>query len=251
MMSGFPGFPKINLHIHTIYSDGRNDIETMVHKAKELNFDYIAITDHFSNAWKADIIKTLDSYKKINLYLERIKAQNNALIKKKQNLRVLKGIEVDLGSSKKYVLKLVDPTKFDLILFEYLESPESIEFIENLIEQWINQGNNKKPLPIFGLAHFDPSKFIYGEIDVLRDFLQKYDIYFEFNSAYSQFYASKYKELFFDIIKDHRIAVGIGADSHNVSELQFVNDPFQMIVYYGLEQNLKLLTNKLREISFY
>ncbi|MBD3216076.1 MAG: PHP domain-containing protein [Candidatus Lokiarchaeota archaeon] len=251
MMTGTPEFPKINLHIHTIYSDGRNDIETMVHKAKELNFDYIAITDHFSNAWKADIIKTLDSYKKINLYLERIEAQNKVFIEEKVKLRVLKGIEIDLGSSKNYILKLIDPSKFDLILFEYLESPESIGFIENVIEQWINQTNSEKQLPIFGLAHFDPSTFIYGDIDILLTFLQKYDIYFEFNSAYSQFYASKYQELFFDIIKQHRIAVGMGADSHNISELKYVKEPFQMIIHYGLEQNLKMLINKLREISFY
>jgi DNA polymerase (family 10) len=35
-----------DLHIHTVWSDGRNTIEDIVKKAKELNHEYIAITDH-------------------------------------------------------------------------------------------------------------------------------------------------------------------------------------------------------------
>ncbi len=37
---------KGDLHIHTEWSDGLNSIENIVKKAKELNYEYIAITDH-------------------------------------------------------------------------------------------------------------------------------------------------------------------------------------------------------------
>lgn len=242
-------FSKINLHIHSIYSDGRDSIEMIVNKAIKLQFNYIAITDHFSNAWKSDIIKTLNSYKKINLYLKKIETQNQKLSNRGSQLRILKGIEIDLGSSQNYIEKLIDPSKFDLILFEYLESPESIGFINNLIQKWKEKIHNKKELPILGLAHFDPSHFIYGNINSLLSFLEENSIYYEFNSAYSSYYSSKYKELFFDKLKSHRIPVGIGADSHSISELHLIGEPLEMIQYYGLEQNFELLVDKLQDLN--
>lgn len=37
---------KINLHIHSNYSDGIEDFDLLVEQAKKLNMKYIAITDH-------------------------------------------------------------------------------------------------------------------------------------------------------------------------------------------------------------
>ncbi len=45
--------PKLNLHIHTTYSDGKNTINQIVKTAIKLGLDYICITDHFSNSWKS------------------------------------------------------------------------------------------------------------------------------------------------------------------------------------------------------
>ena len=58
-------FPKINLHIHSIYSDGNNSIREIVDKAIKLGLDYICITDHFTNSWKANVIPNLDTKDKI------------------------------------------------------------------------------------------------------------------------------------------------------------------------------------------
>ena len=66
-------FPKINLHIHSNFSDGNNSIKKIVVKSIKLGLDYIAITDHFSNSWKAGIISTLSSNEKISRYLEEIR----------------------------------------------------------------------------------------------------------------------------------------------------------------------------------
>jgi histidinol phosphatase-like PHP family hydrolase len=236
--------------MHTIYSDGKNKIETMVKRAEELNFDFISITDHFSNTWKADIIKTLDSYRKINNYIEKISAQNEELKAKNSKLRVLKGIEVDLGSSQKYITSLINPSKFDLILLEYLHSPESIGFAKNLIQEWEyrveGQGGQ---LPLFGLAHFDPARFIMGNIELVLTFLSDFEVYFEFNSAYSAYYATKYKKDFFDKFAEFNILVGIGADAHSVNELDYVREPLDMIKYYGLENNLFQLIKRLQRFK--
>ncbi|MFO7794731.1 MAG: PHP domain-containing protein [Promethearchaeia archaeon] len=242
-------FPKINLHIHSIYSDGRNDIGTIVKRTIKLEFNFIAITDHFSNAWKSGVIKTLDSSKKINLYLEEIEHQNDYLIGKNVNLKILKGIEIDLGSSYKYIEKLIDPNRFDLILLEYLEDSESIGFINNLIRSWKNKIQNDNPFPILGLAHFDPSHFAYKNTQTLFNFMESNQIYYEFNSAYSNYYSKKYQEIFFDKLKEYDIPVGIGSDSHNINELKFIEEPFEMIKYYGLEKNYTLLITTLNEFK--
>jgi len=47
--------PKLNLHIHTTYSDGKNTINQIVKTAIKLGLDYICITDHFSNSWKSKL----------------------------------------------------------------------------------------------------------------------------------------------------------------------------------------------------
>ena len=39
-------YSKINLHIHSNYSDGSEDFDVLVEQAKKLNMKYIAITDH-------------------------------------------------------------------------------------------------------------------------------------------------------------------------------------------------------------
>lgn len=242
-------FPKINLHIHSIYSDGRNNIQTITKKALKLEFNFIAITDHFSNGWKSGVIKTLDSYKKINLYLEEIETQNENLIGKNSDLKILKGIEIDLGSSYNYIEKLIDPNTFDLILLEYLEDSESIGFINNLIRNWKNKIQNDNQFPILGLAHFDPSHFAYKNTQTLFSFMENNQIYFEFNSAYSTYYSKKYQEIFFDKLKEYDIPVGIGSDSHNINELKFIEEPLEIIKYYGLEKNYNLLITTLNEFK--
>lgn len=39
-------YSKINLHVHSNYSDGEYDFDKLVEQAKSLNMKYIAITDH-------------------------------------------------------------------------------------------------------------------------------------------------------------------------------------------------------------
>ena len=240
-------FPKINLHIHSNFSDGENSISQIVKVSLKLGLDYIAITDHFSNSWKAREIPTLNSYKKIALYLECLEECQKFLSESGKNLVLLRGLEVDLTSSLKYVKNLISPKNFNLILFEYLEAPESISYIENLIGYWRNK-TKETELPLFGLAHFDPSHFIYGGLDVLIRFLEKYQIHFEFNSSYSEYYSRK-NELFFEKLKDSKIPVAIGCDSHSLRTLNDFDEPVEMIKHYGLETNYSLFIKKMKTIE--
>ena len=57
--------PKINLHCHSNYSDGKNSINEIVAKAVKIGLDYLAITDHITNSWKSGIMPTLTLLKKL------------------------------------------------------------------------------------------------------------------------------------------------------------------------------------------
>ena len=189
-------FPKINLHIHSVYSDGKNTIEQIVKRALKLELRYIAITDHFTNSWKAWVSK-LNDLDTIDEYLGEMKYYQAYL--KDKNLVLLKGIEIDLASTEHFIKKYIQPDKYELILFEYLHSIESIAFVKNIINYWKNRIKDSNELPILGLAHFDPSYFIYGHLDVLIPFLKEYNIYFEFNPSYPRCY-SRQNELFFELL---------------------------------------------------
>lgn len=53
---------KVNLHIHTVYSDGKGDAEQIIASAKENGYELISITDHNSvevhKKFKDDILLT-------------------------------------------------------------------------------------------------------------------------------------------------------------------------------------------------
>ena len=48
---------KIDLHMHSLYSDGSDDVEHIVKKSKELQLDLIALTDHNTLEGLADLKK--------------------------------------------------------------------------------------------------------------------------------------------------------------------------------------------------
>ena len=239
-------FPEINLHIHSTFSDGKNTIRQIVERALNLKLDYIAITDHFTDSWKEWVSK-LNNIDKISEYLEEISECQNYLRIYRKNLVVFKGLEVDLGSSARFIKRNIQASKFDLILFEYLQDVDTIAFVKNIIDFWKRKIRNIDELPIIGLAHMDPSYFIHGNLDILVSFLEHYSIYFEFNPNYSTYY-SRQNEIFFAKLREKNIPIAIGCDSHSINSLTNTKEPLEMIKYYNLESNLefliKILENK-------
>jgi DNA polymerase (family X) len=77
-----------DLQMHTPASDGRNSIEEMGEAARELGYEYIALTDHSQAVTVAngmDEARTLTQIKKIRAAQERV-----------PGIRLLAGIEVDI-----------------------------------------------------------------------------------------------------------------------------------------------------------
>ncbi len=96
------------LHIHSIWSDGRNTIEEMALCAKQLNFEYIAVCDHSQTAKYAN-----------GLEIERITQQHKEIDKlneKGLGIQILKGIESDIlaDGSLDYPPEILE--KFDIVV---------------------------------------------------------------------------------------------------------------------------------------
>ncbi len=83
---------KIDLHIHSTYSDGKNTIEEIVQQAIEKGFDIIGISDHSYTAFDESYCIKKDS---VQIYLDEI---NTLKSKYKNKIRIYAGIEQDFFS---------------------------------------------------------------------------------------------------------------------------------------------------------
>jgi DNA polymerase (family 10) len=77
-----------DLHVHTLWSDGRDSVETMVRAAKLLGYQYVAITDHSQGA-AASRVLTLD---RIERHFEEVASVRTRV----SDITVLQGAEVDI-----------------------------------------------------------------------------------------------------------------------------------------------------------
>ena len=99
---------KGDCHLHTVWSDGKENILEMAKKAKELGYQYLAVTDHASFIKVAnglDIKRTIE-------YLKAVKKAD----KKINGIKILAGIEVDIKKNGDLYLPNQVLKKFDLVI---------------------------------------------------------------------------------------------------------------------------------------
>jgi DNA polymerase (family X) len=77
-----------DLHMHTTWSDGRDSIQHMVLAAKQLGYEYVAITDHSERAFASRKLLALE----IPIQREEIESLRARI----QGIEILHGIEVDI-----------------------------------------------------------------------------------------------------------------------------------------------------------
>jgi DNA polymerase (family 10) len=77
-----------DLHTHSNWSDGRDSVDTMVRAAKQLGYEYVAITDHSERAWSSRRL-ALDE-------VPQQRAEIESLRRKIPGIEILHGIEVDI-----------------------------------------------------------------------------------------------------------------------------------------------------------
>ena len=77
-----------DLHMHSMWSDGRDSVETMALAARQLGYEYIAITDHSEGAWSS---RTLSAEA-----VPRQRQEIESLRQKIAGIEILHGVEVDI-----------------------------------------------------------------------------------------------------------------------------------------------------------
>jgi DNA polymerase (family 10) len=77
-----------DLHMHSSWSDGRDSVDTMVRAAKQLGYEYVAITDHSQRAWASRKLRLEE--------VPRQRAEIDMLRRKIPGIEILHGIEVDI-----------------------------------------------------------------------------------------------------------------------------------------------------------
>ena len=77
-----------DLHTHSSWSDGQNAIVDIVTAAKQLGYDYVAITDHSERAWSSRKLSAAD--------IPKQRREIEQLRSRIRGIEVLQGVEVDI-----------------------------------------------------------------------------------------------------------------------------------------------------------
>jgi DNA polymerase (family 10) len=77
-----------DLHMHSTWSDGRDGVETMALAARQLGYEYIAITDHSERAWSSHKLSVEE--------IPRQRQEIESLRRKISGIEILHGVEVDI-----------------------------------------------------------------------------------------------------------------------------------------------------------
>ncbi|MHA1265645.1 MAG: PHP domain-containing protein [Candidatus Helarchaeota archaeon] len=159
---------RIDLHMHSIFSDGTASIQEAIQIARQKDLDAIAITDHFTTTWKASIINSLSSTN-FNRYIQTIKERRDAA-----QFPCLIGIEIDMGSSLE-AIRQIPFHQFEILTFEYVDSFQLLKKVVKIKDQFQVQG-------LIALAH--NSFFKQADLEQFCTILTENDIYLELNTRY-------------------------------------------------------------------
>jgi len=201
----------IDLHNHTIFSDGSCHPQKIIETAENIGLNFIAITDHYTTSWKASIINHLTK-KTIPEYLNTIRK-----IREKSQVGVLIGVEIDTESNLQSLID-IPLDKFELILFEYVKSLNTLKTFYNFIKKTLDT-KKVNEYPIIALAH--PNIHLSLNKNILEEefipYIVKNEIYFELNTRYSEYYIG-YEPIIKKLI-DNGVKFTIGSDSHSISRI--------------------------------
>ena len=222
-----------DLHVHTTWSDGINELEEMVEYAEDLGYEYIAITDH-TLVGKGRVQMDEKKFLKQLAEIERLQERHS--------IRILKSAEVDVNEDgkldySKEILELMDfvmvsihfdfgygPKKI-VELFEVVSSNEIVDVIGH-------------PLNKLGIEGFKE----YGE--KIIDLVEKNGKVLELNLFPDRI---KENDLLLNMIKDRDIMVAFSTDSHRKEHLEFMRFANFWLDEFDKERifNFILLKNKL------
>jgi len=201
--------PRINLHTHTLYSDGDFTVMEVVSSAFKAGLTHVAITDHFETCKIINPLKRMD----FERYLRDLQA---ARMMYEGRINVLAGVEIDTNPQRcdLYELPFDLLNELDLVLFEYVEDPLQGGIPLNELRSLTK--DLKVP---FGFCHWDMDRIYHDrEPSWLADRLAELGAFVEVPT--SQHYARdgrflfEHSERFYRAFKG-KVKVSIGTDMHH------------------------------------
>ncbi|RLE14275.1 DNA polymerase/3'-5' exonuclease PolX [Candidatus Aerophobetes bacterium] len=235
---------KGDLHIHTTYSDGKNDIEEMVEGAIAKGYQYIAITDHSSSLKVARGL----SIESILSQIKKIKELNSKL----NGFKILTGAEVNINKDGSLDFPEEVLSKLDVVIaaihtgFKQDEKTITNRVIKALRHPMVNI-----------LAH--PSGRLIGErepyaidLNEVLNVAAEEGVWVEINSQPERLDLTDYWAM---EAKKKGVKIVINTDSHNKDSLDFIKlgvvtarrgwlEKGDVVNTLSLHQLLKLLQDK-------
>jgi DNA polymerase (family X) len=203
-----------DLQMHTTASDGKNSIEEMGHAAKDLGYDYIALTDHSQAVTVAnglDEERTLEQIKKIHAA-------------KVPGMTLLAGSEVDIKKDgtldlEDYVLTELDVVVASIHSYMNMERAEMTErylaAIENPYTQIIAHPTGRLVLRREAFEY---------DMEAVLDACAKHGVAMECNAYPDRL---DLRDVHLRMAKQRGVKIVISTDSHTTRNLQFMK--------YGVE----------------
>jgi DNA polymerase (family 10) len=200
-----------DLQMHTTASDGKNSIEEMGNAARNLGYEYIALTDHSKAVTVAngmDEKRTLEQIKKIRDAQTRV-----------SGIRLLAGIEVDILKTGKMdldneVLAQLDCVVASVHSFMQMERTEMTErllaAIENPYVQIIAHPTGRL------LLRREPFDY---DMEKILEACRKNGIAMECNSYPDRL---DLRDSYLRMARDRGVKIVISTDSHNALNLPFM-----------------------------
>lgn len=213
----------LDLHNHTIWSDGADKPEDIILNAINHQVEAVGITDHFCNDDKYSL-----GFDKLKIYLNKI---DRLRTKYNNKIKVFIGIEIAYS----YLLKNCSVLPYDVLNqldFILLENLDYIPATTKL-DDVVNLLNGFKCSK--GLAHTDLVKLAEkyegkGGLDYILDFMRQSELFWEINtdSAHDIFFYilhpskndEKTKALLEGIVK-RKIHVSVGSDTHSLVQYDY------------------------------
>ena len=200
-----------DLQMHTTASDGKNSIEEMGEAARDLGYEYIALTDHSQAVTVAngmDEKRTLQQIKKIHAANEHVRG-----------IKLLAGIEVDILKNGALdlddeVLAQLDVVVASVHSYMNLERAEMTErilaAIENPYTQIIAHPTGRLVL------RRDPFEY---DMEKVLDAAAKHGVAMECNAYPDRL---DLRDVYLRMAKQRGVKIVISTDSHTTSHLQFM-----------------------------
>lgn len=234
------GYDEINgdFHVHSLWSDGSDPIETIATAAQERGYSFVGVTDHSQSLKIANgltenrVMKKLEEIKKLN--------------KKFSGLRILCGTECDIKSdgTLDYSNKILK--QFD---FVYVAIHTAFKMDKDTMTKRIIKGMDNEQVDF--LAH--PTGRLIGkrdpyEVDIeqIIDAAKETETMLEINSFPDRL---DLDDVHAKLAKEHGVTCVLGTDSHSINHLEFMRFGIATARRGWLEKQDVLNTYSLKQIE--